>query len=346
MAGLAAIIVAGGVLGFALSRPPAPPSAPSPPLAPSPLLAQTAPRTAFGFSVADDPAQHEVVLFGGVDSYDQTWLWTGRRWTLAHPPSSPPGRFDAPAAYDPATGQVLIFGRRLSDGELVNDTWAWDGSAWTELDNGTGGGGGGPPGGAEGGAMAWDVTLGAMVLALPAITPGGPSGQTWSWTGARWTRLTGSDFPVGVQPVAAAFDPATSSLLAVGSQASGALGGVLRFVTLEWRGASWTLVPTSTRLDSFAGLAREPISGRLMVAAQNGFPTVPTTSTAWSWTGTDWTLLRGTSGPPWPQAEVTDQNRGRLLLFATLVAASQNVPQSVHVWAWQGMNWHRLDTGD
>lgn len=334
-AGLALIIVVGGVIGFAVSRPPAPPRA-----APTPTAEPSAPRLAFGFSVADDPAARDVVLFGGVDSYDSTWLWNGARWTLAHPLSSPPGRFNAPAAYDPATRRVLLFGGRLAGGDVVNDTWAWDGTTWTELD----GGSGGPPAG-EGGAMVWDRVLGAMLLAVPIATPGGPSGETWIWSGTRWTRLAGADFPAGVEPVAAAAEPGTASVLAVGGQESGAPGGLLSFVTLRWDGTAWSLLPTTGRLASTAGLALDPVSGRLIVAAENGFPAVAATSTAWSWTGSDWPLLRNTSGPPWPQALVTDQTRGRLLLLATLFPPSQNTPQTVHVWWWQGARWHRLDGG-
>ena len=338
VASLALIIVVGGAIGFATSRHPA--SSPPPPTRPSAPAAPAGPRSAFGFSAVDDPAHQEVVLYGGVDSYSQTWLWNGRRWTEAHPEVSPPGRFDAPAAYDPVTGLVLLYGGQLADGELAGDTWTWDGSNWKEVDAGLDG----PPFGG-GGAMAWDPALNSLVLAVPKTTPGGLSGETWVWSGTGWTRLTGSDFPLGVQPVAAVFDTINGSLLALGSTASGSLTGVLDFVTLSWSGSAWTVVPAAIQPDSFAGLAREPISGRLMVAAQNGVPAAPTTSTAWSWTGADWTLLHQTSGPPWPQAEATDVTRSRLLLFATLVPASQNTPQPIHVWSWQGSRWQRVDGG-
>src|SRR5215469_551103 len=181
-AGLAAIILVGATLGFALSRPPAPPAVRAPNLPP----AQTAPRTAFGYSVVDDPARHQVVMFGGVDSYSQTWLWNGKHWTLAHPAASPTGRFDAPAAYDPDSHEVMLYGGRLADGELIGDTWAWDGVTWRQLDNGANG----PPAG-EGGAMAWDPGLHTMVLVVPTAAPTGPSGETWLWEGGSWSRVTG-----------------------------------------------------------------------------------------------------------------------------------------------------------
>lgn len=334
VAGLLLIAGVGGAIGFAVSRPPAPPSIATPQATPA------TPRVAFGYSIAYDQARHEAVLFGGVDSYDSTWLWSGRGWTLAHPATSPPGRFDAPAAYDPATRQVLLYGGRLADGEVVGGTWAWDGSTWRELDYGSDG----PPPG-EGGAMAWDDALAEMVLLTPTATPAGPSGQTWLWTGSRWTQAAGSDFPTGIVPVAAEYDTVTSALLAVGGVQANPVspGGLLTFVPLRWDGGTWQQVRTTQHLASFAGLARDPRSGRLVVAASNGFPAARATSTAWLWTGADWRRLTGTAGPPWPQGEVTDTSHRDLLLFGALSPPTQGAPQPVHVWSWAGAQWRRLD---
>ena len=35
-------------------------------------------------------------------------------------------------AYDAATGTVVLFGGRASDGLVFNDTWVWDGATWTK----------------------------------------------------------------------------------------------------------------------------------------------------------------------------------------------------------------------
>src|SRR5437588_4973476 len=151
---LAAVIAVPGLIGLSISflqRPPQPPvSAPLP--SPSPTPVAHGPVSGFGYSLVDDAAAQQVVFFGGIDSYEQTWLWDGGRWKLAAPRSHPPGRFGAAAAYDPVTTDVLLFGGRLAPGQLANDTWAWDGRTWRELD----GGAEGPPPG-EGELMAWDA---------------------------------------------------------------------------------------------------------------------------------------------------------------------------------------------
>ena len=129
---LVGVVVVAGAIGLAVSLLQHPVSSPTTPLSvtpPSlraPSLSPTpiprGPVSAFGFSVADDLATRRVVLFGGVDSYDDTWLWDGSRWSHVVPSISPPGRFHAAAAYDPSTKLVMLFGGRKESGALLNDT--------------------------------------------------------------------------------------------------------------------------------------------------------------------------------------------------------------------------------
>src|SRR5471030_178913 len=58
---------AGAVTAGSTPAPLGPPS-----LKPTPVPAE--PIVGSGFSAADDPSTHQLVVFGGIDSYDQTWL--------------------------------------------------------------------------------------------------------------------------------------------------------------------------------------------------------------------------------------------------------------------------------
>lgn len=331
--GLGVVTVVAAGMGFVVSRPPAAAQAPEP-LPP-------APRSSFGYSVADDPAHDEILVFGGVDSYSSTWLWDRTRWEQQHPQATPPGRFGAPAAYDPDTGVVMLYGGRLDGGQPADDTWAWDGTNWDELDAGTRS----PPAG-EGATMVWDRARRQMVLALPVATAAGLGGETWVWSRTRWTRLRDGAFPRGIEPVAAAWDTVTSSVIAVGAETNLARStAVLSFVTLQWDGSAWRVLDTTHHLSSYAGLARDPRSGTLLVAAGNGQPPASATDTAWSWTGTDWKTITGSNGPPWPGAAVSDTTASRVLLVGTVTLAYQGAPQRLHVWEWDGSRWRRQDSG-
>jgi hypothetical protein len=84
-------------------------------------------------SMAYDPAISQLVLFGGEDDDDgsigylgDTWAWNGTTWAQLpiSPAQSPPARGLPSMAYDPATGQLMLFGG-ISHSVLLDDTWTF-----------------------------------------------------------------------------------------------------------------------------------------------------------------------------------------------------------------------------
>ena len=98
-------------------------------------------------SWADDPATGQVVLFGGIQAYrtsgpddviGSTWTWDGTTWTKQQPTATPSPRTGAAMVYDPATSQLLLFGGSSHSGTgYLGDTWAWNGTTWTQLNPAT-----------------------------------------------------------------------------------------------------------------------------------------------------------------------------------------------------------------
>ena len=94
-------------------------------------------------------------------------------WTQASPATSPPARNGATMAYDPATGNMVLFGGYTGSSYLA-DTWTWNGTTWTQASPAT------RPPGRDGAPMAYDPATGNMVLF------GGYDGSsfladTWTW---------------------------------------------------------------------------------------------------------------------------------------------------------------------
>jgi hypothetical protein len=113
-------------------------------------------------AAAYDGANRTVVVFGGARSdgtlSDQTWVWNGSTWSHADVYGAMPApRQRASMAFDPALNQLILFGGAGAGGRLYDDTWAWNGASWNEIDAGPG------PGGREGAALAAD-TAGHLVL--------------------------------------------------------------------------------------------------------------------------------------------------------------------------------------
>ena len=69
------------------------------------------------------------------------WEWDGSHWTQLQG-AGPKPRTQATMAYDPVSKRAMLFGGAVFDpaaGTLSapirqSDTWAWDGSQWTQLD--------------------------------------------------------------------------------------------------------------------------------------------------------------------------------------------------------------------
>ena len=294
--------------------------------------------SSFGYALAYYPPARQVLLFGGIDNYDNTWLWNDNGWTLAHPSASPPGRFDAAAAYNPVTHAVMVYGGRLGPGQVVDDTWAWDGKTWTALDAGTGG----PPPD-EGAVMAWDQRLATMVLVVLGPSAATPQAETWIWTGTRWSRVPTGDFPPNISLGPIGFDPVSNSLIGVGFRYDTATSSSV--VMLRWDGTVWRELSTSHMpACSVAGLALDPMSDRLLLVCDPA-ELQSSNEEVWMWTGSDWQSRGLFSGALQPGGVVTDAEIGRVLMFGNAVQAAQGLPQPVHVWEWEGSIWTRQDLG-
>ncbi len=75
----------------------------------------------------------ETNLFGGSSHDLDTWEWNGSAWAKAAI-AGPIGRTDHASAT--LGGKVVLFGGEIAGGDagttLVNDTWEYDGAAWTQ----------------------------------------------------------------------------------------------------------------------------------------------------------------------------------------------------------------------
>jgi hypothetical protein len=95
-------------------------------------------------AIGFDPERGVWVLFGGNGPttvsqpvlFSDTWTSDGNTWTEHTLSPGPAARGDLSFfPSDPASHRLLLFGgwRRGSVDEFLGDTWAWDGSRWTQL---------------------------------------------------------------------------------------------------------------------------------------------------------------------------------------------------------------------
>jgi hypothetical protein len=136
--------------------------------------------------------------------------------------------------FDEARGVTLLFGGHVASGELLGDTWEWDGARWSfRSDSG--------PTPRVAHAMAYDAARGLVWLSGGIDRRGIDTFQTgtWSWDGWSWTLAPASDPPphFGSELF---FDVRRRTLALVGGW--GPLDVPLNEI-MEWDGTVWNRSP-------------------------------------------------------------------------------------------------------
>jgi N-acetylneuraminic acid mutarotase len=257
---------------------------------------------------AGDPA------FGAFGT--DTWTWDGSDWTLQTTASFPPPRAGASFAYDSGHGKAILFSGAApqSNNELTpvpdySDTWAWNGTSWTQLSPAT------SPPGRQGAGMVYDSARSQIVLF------GGYDDEflefkdsfrqdTWLWDGTNWAQQSTTTMPWQTLSPGLAYDSKLGKAVLIGGfsfymppflKSSG--GGVLINEKDTWTldQSGWTKLQTTWPTDrDGAPMAYDPNTGTVILTG--GFcldgPDQFQCLDTWSWDGAHWTELHPATPAP------------------------------------------------
>jgi hypothetical protein len=192
---------------------------------------------------AYDSRRERFVLFGGSpgggQAHADTWEYDGSAWTR-FAGAGPPARLAHAMAFDERRGRVVVFGGSGlgAPGQprpTLDDTWEYDGQAWTQWQ-----GGDAHPSARTSAGITYDSRRG-LVIVFGGIRRGTLLGDTWSWDGAEWKELSTS----GPEPRAMgylAYDRRRDRVVLFGGRKQGHPHGDLSD-TWEWDGTDWRPVP-------------------------------------------------------------------------------------------------------
>jgi hypothetical protein len=62
-----------------------------------------------------------------VSGFTDTWTWNGQAWTDRSTGVHPDARQGGAFVFDEARGVAVLFGGQALDGQMLDDTWTWDG---------------------------------------------------------------------------------------------------------------------------------------------------------------------------------------------------------------------------
>ncbi len=292
--------------------------------------AASPPPEGSGMVMAYDPVREQLVLFGGRRSTlsDRTSVWDGRTWKDVTPVSgNPAARQQHAMAFDPVRQQIVLYGGLDAGSAVRDDTWVWDGSAWTELSLAT------QPPARRGATMAMDPHRQQVVL-YGGRDADSPLDDTWIWDGTTWTEIDATPTPPARSAHAMAYDPASERVLMFGGVDQTAKGD-----TWAWDGTAWTDVspsgpaPAARQLHA---MAFDPVRGQVVLYGANNAGSAAET---WLWDGAAWSN-------PWTAATPGGRSLHTMafdpVLGQVVLVGNRSDWDVSGTWAWDGTRWQDL----
>lgn len=258
------------------------------------LQPATVPHGRLEPAMAFDQKRQVAVLFSGVPEPEagliqDTWLWDGQGWHEPHPPLSPPPREGGSMVYDAARGVVLLFGglgelaprTAMGDSVYLNDTWTWDGKAWTEQHPPVS-----PPPGLRL-SMAYDAAQQEVFL----FDQG-----TWTWDGRSWTEQHPAAGPsLGSRPVLG-YDEARQQLVLFVADWQENTNQTWLWDGASWRRVSDASLPEDSIIDDGCRMVYDAQHQTLLLFALSGDKMAGFRASVWAWTGQGWQKVNEQEG--------------------------------------------------
>lgn len=270
---------------------------------------------------------------------------TADTWTQQFPQTSPSERAGHAMAYDSVHHQVVLFGGEgpitniYAPLPMLNDTWTWDGTTWTQQFPQN------SPSPRSSYSMAFDSDLGVVVL-FGGFNGGGFLNDTWTWDGSNWTEQP-------QQPIFAAPAPRSGASMAYDSVRHQLVmfgGGGQEFInqgmifgdTWLWNGSSWSDVyprnPPSARAG--ATMVFDSLHGVTVLFGGSYY-----LNDTWVWDGSTWTQENPQTSPLGRQGAsmAYDSVNNQTVLFGGLIGVIHDfqiqLSQGDDTWIWDGSNW-------
>lgn len=174
-------------------------------------------------------------------------------WAQASPPTSPPARCRHVMHHDIQRGVTVMFGgngAQTGSFALLNDTWEFDGTTWTQVSTAT------SPPARQYSAMAYDLFNGKLLM-FGGMGWNGQSFTTlndlWEFDGVDWTQITTATSPPTRARHGLAFDTFSGLLVLFGGQqiqggSGNLLGDMWSFDGTTWTQAQLPMMPPA-RMD-------------------------------------------------------------------------------------------------
>lgn len=183
--------------------------------------------------------------------------------------------------YDQARNEIVYFGG-YTGGVWVNETWIWDGTAWTQKVPAH------SPAARSSHMMCYDpITQKDLLFGGISRT------DSWLWDGTDWTQISTTGNPFGNIDGAMGIDPVNDRIIHYGGGSSFDQSDQ----TWAWTGSNWSrLYPATVPFHrSLASASHDTTHNYLLM--YGGAITNTSVDETWKWTGSNWVQLFPNDNP-------------------------------------------------
>ncbi len=295
------------------------------------LTPPSSPSARYGGSMSFAPSNGQLILFGGYNGttyFNDTWAFNAHdnanTWTNLTPSDPPSSRLGACMAFNPCSGQMILFGGNGLNGSL-NDTWAFNANdnanTWTKLNPPT------SPAARYNATMAFNSSNGLMIL-FGGSGNGGLLNDTWEFDAKdnanTWIEMTLSNPPPARYGAGMSFNDSSGQIILFGGSGnSGDLNdtwslGIPSNAVLFWTNMNPSSSPPTRFSPAFAF---DPCSGKIIMFGGINYSGGTYFNDTWAYdvVNNAWTELI----PPMPLPSARDSARmqfdpssGQIILFS------------------------------
>ena len=259
-------------------------------------------------------------------------------WVRLTYPVLPPPRAGFALALDPVRQEIVLFGGQTEEPIALNDLWAFDGLAWSEL----------PP---FGGLRPLARVQSGLVYDQANqnfLLFGGYQdyeflGSTWTYRPSNWVQHFAQPAPSPRAGASIVYDPIRQVTILFGGYYFEGLNIHLLNDLWTWDGANWQqqfpLILPPARYN--ASLVYDPRSQNFIL--YGGASVAAMFSDTWVWDGTNWQEQHPAHNPGGRSnfGMTFDENRQQVLLFGGQTMWNARPGDT---WTWDGSDWTRLAT--
>jgi hypothetical protein len=250
----------------------------------------------------------------------------------------PPPRMGHALIYDSAQGVTLAVGGRPTDdtGDSSADTWAWDGSAWTELAAGF------PPRGFIQGTFDSARQVNVIYGGIDRSPLSSFFAETQERATGTWSNRSGT--PGARSSSGVAFDAGRGVTVLFGG-----FDGAWRNDVWEWNGTGWTQRCTTFACNTSmpsrrAGMVLSYDAARQQTLLFGGFESSGSDvylGDTWTWDGSAWTLHTPPIAPSARVSAAAAYDPVTRLVY--LFGGANGESELGDLWVWDGSTWQQVE---